>query len=148
MESTKEKREYLIYCHQNKISKKKYFGYTGQKPRKRWQYGWQYTDKNGHPDFWEDIKKYGWDNYDHFILAKCETKKQAEKIEREYIFKYCSDHPLFGYNKACKTETIPIERDIDNTDIKILACHIELLMEIINNKKHRKIRRVKRNDEI
>lgn len=140
------KKSYSIYCL-IAPNGKKYFGCSACKDinRKRWRYGQGYIL---HPNLQADIKKYGWENFNKKIIKSGLNRVSAQNIERELIFKYHSDNPLFGYNKACQTVTIPIERDIDNSDIQIMACQIELLMEIINNKKHRKIRRAKRNDEI
>ena len=45
------------------------------------------------------IAKYGWKSISHEILCKCETKDEAEQKEREYIAKYKSDQPDFGYNR-------------------------------------------------
>lgn len=118
--------KYVVYCHQNKINGKKYFGFTGQLPRKRWQYGHHYKDQ---PAFWEDIRKYGWKGFDHFILYKCKTKRDARNLERELIFKYRSYDPFFGYNKTCKLAEVPIESN--NDDIILFNNWLTLFFKIV-----------------
>ena len=50
-------------------------------------------------------KKYGWDNFEHTIVAKDLTAEEAAKLERELIAKYQSNNPLFGYNICNGGET-------------------------------------------
>lgn len=125
------KKSYSIYCL-IAPNGKKYFGCSACNDinRKRWRYGQGY---HLNPHLQTDIIKYGWKNFDKKIIKSGLDKVSAQNLERELIFKYRSDNPLFGYNKACRTVTIPIERDIDNTDIKIFACYIEFFLHLLDS---------------
>lgn len=50
--------------------------------------------------FSADIKKYGWSAFAKEVLAKCETKAQAEEIEAQEIARHNSTDPSIGYNIA------------------------------------------------
>lgn len=86
---------YCLYIHENKINKKIYVGITSQTPSQRWgKNGIGYS--KGQDKFYNAIKKYGWDNFNHIILYTHLTKDQAELLEQEYIKKYNSIEN--GYN--------------------------------------------------
>ena len=60
---------WTVYMHVNKINGKKYVGITKQQTYYRWCNGYGYKPKNGNKTlFYNDILKYGWDNFDHYIL--------------------------------------------------------------------------------
>lgn len=81
-----------IYLHRNKINGKCYVGQTCQSPHKRWNYGYGYVQCS---KFYNAILKYGWDNFEHKILAKV-SDEDADELEKYYIKKYdCLDG---GYN--------------------------------------------------
>ena len=69
---------YCIYLHRNLINGKVYIGQTkfGDNPNKRWQSGEGYKKQT---NFYEDISKYGWDNFDHIILASNLTLEKANE---------------------------------------------------------------------
>ena len=87
---------YYVYCHTNKINGMKYIGYTHLDFVHRWgKDGRRYSK---HTIFWNDIKKYGWDNFIHEILAySIRSKKKADEIERQYIKEMNTLYPN-GYN--------------------------------------------------
>ena len=63
---------YTIYCHRNKINNKAYIGQTGKIPYTR---RWQGHGVSGSPykncrHFQNAIKKYGWKNFEHFVLME------------------------------------------------------------------------------
>ena len=66
-------------------SNKVYVGITGRKPNERWQNGKGYSD-NIH--FSRAIKKYGWENIKHEIIADGLTREQASELEKIYIALY------------------------------------------------------------
>lgn len=85
---------YKIYCHIFPNGKR-YIGLTKMKLEQRWDNGKSYktcllVDRA--------IKKYGWENVQHVVLATVENKEEAEEIERKYIAHYKSDNVEFGYN--------------------------------------------------
>lgn len=86
---------YCVYIHTNKINDKKYIGQTKQKPEKRWCNGDGYKQC---PLFYKAIKKYGWDNFEHDIIASNLTKDEANNFEKLMIklLKTCDIE--FGYN--------------------------------------------------
>jgi hypothetical protein len=65
------------------------------KPEKRWNSGKGYKDN---PYFWHAIQKYGWDNFDHEVVASTVTKEEADNFERLLIKKMDSTNPNKGYN--------------------------------------------------
>lgn len=93
-ERSKMNNLYFVYVHTNKINGKKYIGITRQLPERRWKKGAGY-DKTY---FGNAIKKYGWDCFEHEILAAGLTKEEACKMEIDLILKNKSNVREFGYN--------------------------------------------------
>ena len=89
-----EKKCYSVYMHRNKINGKIYIGITKQKPQYRWNNGNGYVKQL----FYKAIKKYGWINFEHIVLFKKLSRKEAELKEVELIKKYNSHCTKFGYN--------------------------------------------------
>lgn len=89
-----ENEKYTVYMHKNKINGKVYIGITKQKPQYRW------NDGNGYKTqlFYKAILKYGWDNFEHYILFEHLTKQEAEYKEIQLIKKYNSHCSKYGYN--------------------------------------------------
>lgn len=50
--------------------------------------------------FGRAIKKYGWNNIKHVVIAQNLTKEEAKKLEIELIAKYDTTNPKFGYNRS------------------------------------------------
>ena len=86
---------YCVYMHTNKINGKKYVGQTCQEPEKRWLKGEGYR---GCRYFYNAIKKYGWDAFEHEILASNLTKDEADNFEKLLIDKLSLMNPENGYN--------------------------------------------------
>jgi group I intron endonuclease len=86
---------YCVYLHTNKINTKKYVGQTCMRPTKRWNSGKGYKDN---PYFYRAINKYGWDNFEHEIIASNLTKEEADNFEKLLIKKLDSMNPDRGYN--------------------------------------------------
>ena len=87
---------YTVYAHKNKINDKIYIGQTKQKPEKRWgNNGEGYKTSN---KFYLAIQKYGWDNFEHLILATNLTQDIANYLEEYYISFYKTTDDRFGYN--------------------------------------------------
>ena len=99
-----ENGKYCVYIHTSP-SGKMYVGQTGTKPEKRWG-----KDGNGYlkkykkdgeyaqPAFACAIIKYGWNNFDHEIIASNLTKEEADNFEKLLIEKLNTINPKYGYN--------------------------------------------------
>ena len=86
---------YFVYKHVSP-SNKVYIGITRQtNPEIRWQNGTGYKDNSY---FTNAIKKYGWNNFKHIILAKGLTEEEAKTLEIKLIAKYKSNIRKYGYN--------------------------------------------------
>ncbi len=88
-------RRWTLYCHRNKLNSKKYFGITSQKPEQRWMNGHGYEK---HLPIGRAIRKYGWNAFDHIIIHKNLSEKEAKELERLYIAMYKTQFDNFGYN--------------------------------------------------
>lgn len=84
---------YSVYKHTNKTNGKVYIGITSLKPEKRWSVG--YRDCRA---FQNALDKYGWDNFDHEVLATGLTKEEACEMEIRLIAEYKSTDDKYGYN--------------------------------------------------
>lgn len=93
---------YKVYKHTNKINNKIYIGITQQKLEKRWQRGYGYKEQSY---FYNAIKKYGWDNFNHELLFDGLTEEQAKEKEIELIKYYKSNNRKYGYNLSQGGET-------------------------------------------
>ena len=85
--------DWLVYCHRNKLNGKCYVGVTGQLPEQRWRNGKGYV---GSTKFWNAIKKYGWDGFEHEILESHLDFQRACDLERFWIREL--DSVENGYN--------------------------------------------------
>lgn len=86
---------FVVYKHTSP-SEKVYIGITNQKPERRWR-----SDGSGYrqnEQFYNAIKKYGWDSFKHEILYTDLSLEDALKIEKDLIQEY----QLYknGYNKS------------------------------------------------
>ncbi len=89
-----EEEKWLIYCHTNKINGKKYIGLTKNAEKRFKGNGYGYYSQN---KFYNAIKKYGWNNFNHEILVdNIPTIEEANKLEIYYINLYDSKNN--GYN--------------------------------------------------
>lgn len=95
----KNKKQWYVYMHTNKINGKKYIGITGQE---RYWDRWR-SDGSGYKTqiFGRAIEKYGWDNFTHDILEVVDNEDIALMQEQYYIEYYKSDNPKYGYNISC-----------------------------------------------
>lgn len=86
---------YCVYCHTNKTNNKRYVGITKLAPPKRWCAGKGYCTQ---PKFYRAIEKYGWDGFDHEIIANNLTEDEAKNFEILLIQKL--DCIKNGYNTS------------------------------------------------
>ena len=73
---------------------KRYIGITRQKPAKRWANGLGYQ---GQP-FYNAVRKYGWNNMRHEIIAEVFDYNDALRLEEIYITLFKSSDIKYGYN--------------------------------------------------
>ena len=87
-------KKWTVYCHQNKINGKKYIGITCCSIKTRWgTNGSRYAFYFGNA-----IQKYGWDNFEHFILYRDVSKDFAITLEKLLIEAFNTQDTQFGYN--------------------------------------------------
>ena len=85
---------YTLYMH-TAPNGKKYVGITTKKPKYRWG-----CDGVGYDTqlFGRVVRKYGWDNIDHTVIATNLSYEWACQLERILIRDYRLQDPDFGYN--------------------------------------------------
>lgn len=93
MNQDKTYNVYKLTAPNNKV----YIGCTSQNPKDRWNYGSKYHHNK---ELSEDIRMFGWNNFDHEILYSSLPEEEAYDLERELIHKYNSCDPKYGYNKT------------------------------------------------
>lgn len=89
--------KYAVYKHTLKHDGRVYIGQTSDIDRRWMNDGVCYS---GCPCFFENIKKYGWDAFDHSIIFDGLYKTEADIIERVLIRKYDSTNPKKGFNMS------------------------------------------------
>ena len=88
-------KEWTVYMHISP-NNKKYIGITSQKTEYRW-----HSDGSGYKDnnyFYNAIKKYGWDNFQHIIIVKGLSEDDAKWLEMELIKIWDTTNQEKGYN--------------------------------------------------
>lgn len=85
--------KYYVYCHITP-SQKRYVGISCN-PLKRWNSGKGYC-KNYR--FWRAIKKYGWENIKHVIIASNLSEDEAKSLEAMLVSKWSLTDFRYGYN--------------------------------------------------
>lgn len=82
-----ETLSYSVYAHINKINGRRYIGCTSKTPVSlRWQYGYGY--KNGQEKFYSAIEEFGWDGFEHVIIAEGLSQEDAWALEEKLIQEY------------------------------------------------------------
>lgn len=85
---------YTVYLHISPNGKR-YYGTTKQSVNQRWRNGKGYPHNK---DFTEAIKEYGWDNFQHIIVAKGLSEEEAYWLEEELIREWDTRDSDKGYN--------------------------------------------------
>ena len=104
MIDNRENNIWTVYIHiiPKTITKynydKYYVGITSQSVIERWNNGNGYHNQI----FYKAIKKYGWDNIEHYIIAEHLTEDEAKKFEKILINKLKSNtyKCKYGYNRT------------------------------------------------
>lgn len=89
--------KYSVYKHTSPEGKI-YIGCTSRRPTRRWDNGNGY--KHGHGEFYNDIKKFGWDNFTHEVIASGLSEDEGYSLEIDLIRRYDTTDPAHGYNKS------------------------------------------------
>lgn len=92
----KKKDTYTLYVHVTP-ARKIYIGITKNTPSQRWSKGEGYKHQK---NFYNDIKKYGWDNIEHHIVAEGLSEELAFTAEIEVINDIKLDNEDISYNIA------------------------------------------------
>lgn len=87
--------KFTVYMHVSPNGKV-YVGITSKPVTVRWGTGGKEYKCNEH--FWNAIQKYGWDNFEHRIVATGLSLIDACDMEVSLIAEYKSDDQSFGYN--------------------------------------------------
>lgn len=90
---------YCVYKHINKTTGMIYIGLTkyGDNPNKRWKRGIGY--KRQHQNyFYNAIKKYGWDGFDHIVVKNNLSQQEAKDLEIKLIAEVHDINPKLLYN--------------------------------------------------
>ena len=87
---------WTVYTHVSPHGKK-YVGITRQKPEARWRNGDGYR-RNRH--FCRAITKYGWDNFQHLIIADGINETEAKEMEKSLIARLDLMNTANGYNQT------------------------------------------------
>lgn len=85
---------YLVYKHVAPNGKV-YIGITSQTTQARWHGGSNYSTQ---PYFYNAIKKYGWDAFEHVVIREGLSEEEAKIAERKLIKQYDSRNRSKGYN--------------------------------------------------
>ncbi len=88
-------KEYTVYLHISPDGKR-YYGATKQNVNRRWRKNGE--GYRGNKNFTNVIEKYGWDNFQHIVIAKGLTKEEAHWLEIELIKAWDTTNPDKGYN--------------------------------------------------
>lgn len=114
-----QENDYIIYVHVNKQNGKLYIGQT-QNIKSRWSGNGK--DYKKCPGFYNAIKKYGWDEFEHIILFDNLSSEMADIIEIALIKKCNLTNNKYGYNCSLggkNGSTPPTEQTIKKITEKI-----------------------------
>lgn len=89
--------KYTVYVHINKTNGKRYVGLTSTPVKRRWDNGSGYMEGTF---IRSAINKYGFDGFEHVILAENLSKEDACCLEQEYIAKWNTTNRQYGYNQT------------------------------------------------
>lgn len=105
-----------VYIHTNIINNKRYVGITSNIPEKRWACGKAYKHN---VYFTSAIKKYGWGNFKHEIVAENLDEDIARGIEIFLIYVYQTTNRKYGYNLSTGGEPMSGVKHSEETKRKM-----------------------------
>lgn len=110
-------KTWTVYIHRNKINNKQYICITCKaNPEHRWNNGRGYK---GNPHFYSAIQKYGWNSFDHLIIARGIDEHKAKNIERYLIRFLNTQDARYGYNMTSGGDGTPDCHPSDETRAKL-----------------------------
>lgn len=119
-----QQNTYTVYIHKNKINNKVYVGQTSTNVNDRWKNGNGYKKQQY---FWRAIQKYGWDGFEHIIIAENLTKEKSCQMEKDLIAAYNATNPKYGYN-------VSIGGDSGHAGVKLSDAQRQKLSQINKGK--------------
>lgn len=125
----------IVYVHVAPNGKR-YVGKTCQTKEQRWRNGAGYRHC---PLFYKAIQKFGWENFEHNILADHLTEEEAEILEKQYVEAYQSNNPEYGYNL-----TSGGEKGFCHSDVVKQKIHNSKLGHEVSEECRRKVSETKR----
>lgn len=138
---------WCVYKHTNKNNGKVYIGKTCHRPEHRWNNGLGYKYQR---HFWNAINKYGWDGFEHDIIASGLNAKEAKQLEINKIAEYGSMDPNKGYNQTAGGEGMLGWHHTEESLAKIkMSNHTRTISEE-TKQKHREnnLRRIKETGKV
>lgn len=97
-------KKYIVYKHTSPNGKS-YIGITSKSVGERWgKNGSRYTKETTY--FANAIRKHGWDNFSHDILAGGLSKKEAIAMERSLIALLSTQDKRYGFNSTAGGEGV------------------------------------------
>lgn len=116
-------KTWTIYVHRNKTNGKRYIGITSkEKPEHRWNSGRGYSENSY---FHAAIQKYGWDGFDHIILATGFDEESAKRAERNLIKFWDTQNRLSGYNMTAGGDGAPGYHPSEETRAKLSKARLK-----------------------
>ena len=94
MTTSDNERLWSVYKHTSP-SGKVYIG-IAKDVKHRWRAGG--NGYKGSTRIWRAIQKYGWENFEHEIVAENLSRQEASEMEIALIKKYNATDPAYGYN--------------------------------------------------
>ena len=107
---------YSVYQHTSKTTGKVYIGFTSKPVEARWGNGHNYKHCKA---FYQDIIKYGWNDFDHVVLSVCSTYEEANDEETRLIA--LNRDNCYNVSKSSKTygcDSTFSKDDVHSTDAK------------------------------
>lgn len=112
------KKNYTVYKHISPEGKT-YVGMTSKPVEQRWGFNGNQYSRNKR--LFADIKKFGWENFSHLIVATNLTKEEAEALEEKTIKDCDSTNPNKGYNIAYGSTSRGLKASQETKDKQSIA---------------------------
>lgn len=131
----KKANSYTVYMHTTP-SGKRYIGITNRPLSYRWRGGEGYATQV----FYRAVKKYGWENITHDIVATGLTKEEACNKEIELIALYDTTNPECGYNMTGGGENYRMTDEVKQKIAQRLIGNTNSLGVVFSEERRQKLR--------